>query len=136
MSCQGAGTGESARPGGVSAARFGEEVAFEPPPGNCHPTQVSGTPHSKDAASGDAARRKQEPDDRLPTSREEPMVAHVDVDIAGVWRDYKESPSIEQRNQLVEHYLPLVKYNAERIWARLPDGVDLDDLISAGIFGL
>jgi RNA polymerase sigma factor for flagellar operon FliA len=64
------------------------------------------------------------------------MVAHVDVDVAQVWRDYKESPSIELRNQLVEHYLPLVKYNAERIWARLPDGVDLDDLISAGIFGL
>src|SRR5882757_9683768 len=64
------------------------------------------------------------------------MVAHVDVDIAQVWRDYKESPSIELRNRLVEKYLPLVKYNAERIWQRLPDGVDLDDLISAGIFGL
>jgi len=32
--------------------------------------------------------------------------------------------------------LPLVKYNAERIWQRLPEGVDLDDLISAGVFGL
>src|SRR5437899_10207518 len=40
------------------------------------------------------------------------------------------------RNQVVELYLPLVKYNAERIWARLPEGVDLDDLISAGVFGL
>src|SRR5205823_757041 len=30
----------------------------------------------------------------------------------------------------------LVKYNAERIWQRLPEGVDLDDLISAGVFGL
>src|SRR3981081_3364608 len=32
--------------------------------------------------------------------------------------------------------LPLVRYNAERVWSKLPDGVDLDDLISAGIFGL
>ena len=32
--------------------------------------------------------------------------------------------------------MPLVKYNAERIWQRLPEGVDLDDLISAGVFGL
>ncbi|HEY7425170.1 MAG TPA: sigma factor, partial [Gemmataceae bacterium] len=64
------------------------------------------------------------------------MVTHVDVDIPQVWRDYRAQPSIELRNHLVEHYLPLVKYNAERIWARLPDGVDLDDLISAGVFGL
>src|SRR6185436_14549536 len=28
------------------------------------------------------------------------------------------------------------KYNAVRIWARLPDGVELDDLMSAGVFGL
>jgi RNA polymerase sigma factor FliA len=42
----------------------------------------------------------------------------------------------EARNRLVERYMSLVKYNAERIWSRLPDGVELDDLISAGIFGL
>jgi RNA polymerase sigma factor for flagellar operon FliA len=64
------------------------------------------------------------------------MVAHVDVDVPQVWRDYRARPSVELRNQLVENYLPLVKYNAERIWSRLPDGVDLDDLVSAGIFGL
>jgi RNA polymerase sigma factor for flagellar operon FliA len=64
------------------------------------------------------------------------MVMHVDVDVPQLWRDYREHPAIELRNQLVELYLPLVKYNAERIWARLPEGVDLDDLISAGVFGL
>src|SRR5438132_13948772 len=69
-------------------------------------------------------------------SREEPMVMHVDVDVQQLWRDHKAEPTIELRNQLVELYLPLVKYNAERIWSRLPDGVDLDDLISAGVFGL
>src|SRR6201985_182425 len=40
------------------------------------------------------------------------------------------------RNKLIEYYLPLVKYNGERIWSRLPEGVELDDLISAGVFGL
>src|SRR5277367_737502 len=64
------------------------------------------------------------------------MVTHVDVDVQQLWRDYRAEPSTELRNQLVELYLPLVKYNAERIWARLPEGVDLDDLISAGVFGL
>lgn len=36
----------------------------------------------------------------------------------------------------MEYYLHLVKYTAERIWVKLPDKVDLDDLIQAGIFGL
>ena len=64
------------------------------------------------------------------------MVTHVDVDVPQLWLDYQKHRSKELRNQLVEHYLPLVKFNAERIWSRLPDGVDLDDLVSAGVFGL
>ncbi len=59
------------------------------------------------------------------------------LEIDEVWRRYKlDLTSKEYRNLLVEHYLPLVKYNGERIWARLPEGVELDDLISAGVFGL
>ncbi|MFI5377745.1 MAG: FliA/WhiG family RNA polymerase sigma factor [Tepidisphaerales bacterium] len=40
------------------------------------------------------------------------------------------------RNALMEHYLHLVRYNAERIHTKLPDEVELDDLMSSGIFGL
>jgi RNA polymerase sigma factor for flagellar operon FliA len=36
----------------------------------------------------------------------------------------------------MENYFPIVKYNAERIGAKLPDEVDHDDLVSAGVFGL
>ena len=58
-------------------------------------------------------------------------------EISQIWRKYKQEPDNRNlRNRLVEEYLPLVKYNGERIWSRLPDGVDLDDLISAGVFGL
>jgi RNA polymerase sigma factor for flagellar operon FliA len=64
------------------------------------------------------------------------MTTQVDVDVPQLWRDYRSKPSVELRNQLVELYLPLVRYNAERIWSRLPEGVELDDLISAGVFGL
>ena len=54
-----------------------------------------------------------------------------------LWIEFKKDPTNQElRNRLVEIYLPLVKYNGERIWARLPEGVELDDLISAGVFGL
>ena len=59
------------------------------------------------------------------------------AEIDQVWKKYKQNQDNELlRNRLIEQYFPLVKYNGERIWARLPDGVELDDLISAGIFGL
>src|SRR5258708_26297128 len=64
------------------------------------------------------------------------MGTPLDTDVQQLWGDYQANPCDETRNHLVEHYLPLVKFNAERIWQRLPDGVDLDDLISAGVFGL
>jgi len=58
-------------------------------------------------------------------------------EITEVWQQFKKDQSRRDlRNRLVERYLPLVKYNGERIWSRLPDGVELDDLISAGVFGL
>jgi RNA polymerase sigma factor for flagellar operon FliA len=60
-----------------------------------------------------------------------------DEEMDAIWRVYKaDMGNKELRNRLIERYLPLVKYNGERIWSRLPDGVDLDDLISAGVFGL
>ena len=57
--------------------------------------------------------------------------------IAQTWKDFiADRSNKELRNALIEQYLPLVRYHAERVWSRLPDEVDLDDLTSAGIFGL
>lgn len=59
-----------------------------------------------------------------------------DTDVSKVWIQYKKKATEQLRNQLMERYLSLVKYNAERVHAKLPDEVDVDDLMSAGIFGL
>lgn len=59
-----------------------------------------------------------------------------DMPVEEVWREYQASPSEAIRNFLVEKYLHLVRYNAERIYARLPDEVDIEDLMSVGLFGL
>jgi len=65
------------------------------------------------------------------------MKVATEEEIAQVWLDFKRDQSNQKlRNALIERFLPLVRYNAERVWAKLPDGVDLNDLISAGVFGL
>src|SRR3977135_3342037 len=65
------------------------------------------------------------------------MVTKIERDISEVWQEFKKDQSNKNlRNCLMEKYLPLVRYNAERVWSKLPDGVDLNDLISAGVFGL
>lgn len=52
------------------------------------------------------------------------------------WASFKKNGDDESRNHLLEHYLPIVKYTAERLRVKLPEEVDVDDLISSGIFGL
>ncbi|MEM7229566.1 MAG: FliA/WhiG family RNA polymerase sigma factor [Planctomycetota bacterium] len=49
---------------------------------------------------------------------------------------YKTEPTEQLRNVLVERYLDIVRYTAERMHMRLPSEVDVEDLMSAGLFGL
>jgi len=58
------------------------------------------------------------------------------IEMDGVWKRFKVSGDRSLRNVLVENYLGIVKYNAMRIGVKLPDEVETDDLISAGVFGL
>ncbi len=59
-----------------------------------------------------------------------------DIEMRDVWVMYQSESTQELRNFLIEKFLHLVRYNAERIYQRLPDEVDLEDLMSAGLFGL
>ena len=65
------------------------------------------------------------------------MATKVSPEIQDLWLAFKANQSDQNlRNRLIENYFPLVRYNAERVWAKLPEGVDINDLISAGVFGL
>lgn len=57
-------------------------------------------------------------------------------EIDDIWRGYKKSRSEDLRNVLIERYLPLVRYISERLLMSLPKSIELEDLQSAGVFGL
>ena len=64
-------------------------------------------------------------------------MAHViKRDVKSLWLEFTQNRTESLRNQLTEHYYPLVKRTAQRIHAKLPREVELDDLVSAGTFGL
>lgn len=70
------------------------------------------------------------------TAPEPSASVYDDMDIREVWKLFAAKPNDEIRNYLWERFLPIVRYNAERIHARLPDEVDVEDLVQAGMFGL
>ncbi len=57
-------------------------------------------------------------------------------DLANSWREYKKTGDKRIRNELMVSFLPIVRFNAERIGAKLPGEIENDDLMSAGVFGL
>ena len=64
------------------------------------------------------------------------MSKDLEPDIDRLWAEYKDAGRREQRDQLIVHYSPLVKYVAGRVATGLPQSVDQADLVSYGIFGL
>ncbi|MBA7638136.1 RNA polymerase sigma factor FliA [subsurface metagenome] len=64
------------------------------------------------------------------------MKTDQQLDIDQIWEQFHKTHSDHSRNALMKHYMHLVRYAAERLYSKLPDKVELDDLISAGIFGL
>ena len=56
--------------------------------------------------------------------------------VTKLWEEYQKNKNTDIRDQLVEHYLPMVNIIAGRLAISLPPHVDRDDLISSGFFGL
>ena len=66
-----------------------------------------------------------------------------DVQTEDIWEIYAKAQKKQDaaqleilRNVLMERHYPLVKYIAERLLQTLPKSIELDDLVSAGLFGL
>jgi len=59
-----------------------------------------------------------------------------ELDTQQLWDQFHKTRSHHYRNLLLNRYMYLVRCTAERLYAKLPDKVDLDDLVSAGVFGL
>jgi RNA polymerase sigma factor for flagellar operon FliA len=60
----------------------------------------------------------------------------IEAGIVALWRSFGDNRTAANRDRLVLHYAPLVKYVAGRIGTGLPAHVDIADLVQAGIFGL
>ncbi len=74
-----------------------------------------------------------------------PAAPYADVQTEDLWQEYRKAvgkgakgeAEVEAlRNELMERHLPLVRYIAERLLQTLPKSIELDDLVSAGLFGL
>lgn len=53
-----------------------------------------------------------------------------------LWSNYKKTEDSSLRDQLLNEYIPLVKYVAGRMAMNLPNSVEIGDLESFGFFGL
>jgi RNA polymerase sigma factor FliA len=53
-----------------------------------------------------------------------------------LWADFANGKGEEARNELWVHYQPLVRYIAERLKSKLPECIDVCDLVGSGNIGL
>jgi RNA polymerase sigma factor for flagellar operon FliA len=64
------------------------------------------------------------------------FLTRLETDGSDLLDDAAESSAAATRDQMLLEHLPTVRYLARRIHERLPQHVELDDLISAGVVGL
>lgn len=63
-------------------------------------------------------------------------MASVNGDIQTLWKKYFKTRNDKYRNQLVEHFSPLVHIQAARLSRKLPAQIGYDEICSAGYDGL
>jgi len=92
-------------------------------------TEVAGA--VEDLAEAERARKEEE---ELQRELEREIAAEAAQTNALVRDDF--TPVNSTRDKLIIEFAPLIKYIAQKIAARLPANIELDDLISSGVIGL
>ncbi len=91
------------------------------------PAAEKATPAAKPATKAKAAETK------APASGTQPL---TEAELEIIWKTFKRTRDENLRNTLIEQHMPLVRSIAERVLQTLPKSIELDDLASAGLFGL
>ncbi len=71
-----------------------------------------------------------------PLAAPAPINPVSEAELEVIWKTFKRTRDENLRNTLIEHHMPLVRAIAERVLQTLPKSIELDDLSSAGTFGL
>ncbi|MGM8214494.1 FliA/WhiG family RNA polymerase sigma factor [Bacillaceae bacterium W0354] len=61
---------------------------------------------------------------------------HSATSLKALWNQWKTTRDQEAGNQLVEHYMPIVNYQVNRIYMNLPKNIDRQDVKSLAFMGL
>ncbi|MBI2605029.1 MAG: FliA/WhiG family RNA polymerase sigma factor [Deltaproteobacteria bacterium] len=86
--------------------------------------------------SEEAAARLAEEALEAETRQAEEAAASKAVATAAAIAPPREKEKLGTREEIIRDYAPLIKYIAQKIAARLPANIELDDLISSGVIGL
>lgn len=89
---------------------------------------------NEEAEAAALAAKKAEEDAALQAEIEQELAQDAVVTSTLVKEDF--SPVNSSRDKLILEYAPLIKYIAQKIAARLPANIELDDLMSSGVIGL
>jgi RNA polymerase sigma factor for flagellar operon FliA len=60
----------------------------------------------------------------------------LDLDNDKLWAAYISSQEPSLRDEIIKRFLPLVRYVALRMGVKFPAGLDFEDILSFGVFGL
>ncbi|MBM3974360.1 MAG: FliA/WhiG family RNA polymerase sigma factor [Planctomycetes bacterium] len=80
-----------------------------------------------------AADKAKSTETKAPAAGSQPL---TETELEAVWKTFKRTRDENLRNTLIEQHMPLVRSIAERVLQTLPKSIELDDLASAGLFGL